>query len=117
MSAHHKINYIEFPSSDLTKTKSFFGKVFGWKFVDYGPDYSSIVEAGIDGGFYLSDSVMQTDNGSALIVLYSVNLEETEKNVKEAGGKIIKPIFGFPGGRRFHFADLNGSEFAVWSEK
>ena len=117
MSPHHKINYIEFPSSDLTNTKIFFGKVFNWNFVDYGPEYSSIVEAGIDGGFYLSQNKMRTDSGSVLIVLYSENLEETEVKVKEAGGEIIKPIFGFPGGRRFHFTDLNGSEFAVWSEK
>jgi len=33
-----------------------------------------------------------------------------------AGGSIIKPIFSFPGGRRFHFTDPNGNEFAVWSD-
>ncbi|NND83102.1 MAG: VOC family protein, partial [Gammaproteobacteria bacterium] len=33
-----------------------------------------------------------------------------------AGGQISKPIFTFPGGRRFHFIEPGGNEFAVWSE-
>ena len=36
--------------------------------------------------------------------------------VAKAGGVIAKPIFSFPGGRRFHFIDPSGSELAVWSE-
>jgi predicted enzyme related to lactoylglutathione lyase len=36
--------------------------------------------------------------------------------VAAAGGTITKPIFSFPGGRRFHFADPAGNEMAVWSE-
>ncbi|MCL5974973.1 MAG: VOC family protein, partial [Gammaproteobacteria bacterium] len=31
-------------------------------------------------------------------------------------GKIPQVIFSFPGGRRFHFTDPNGNEYAVWSE-
>jgi hypothetical protein len=34
----------------------------------------------------------------------------------EAGGQIVRPIFSFPGGRRFHFTDPAGNELAVWSE-
>ncbi|HEX7718467.1 MAG TPA: hypothetical protein VF389_01575 [Woeseiaceae bacterium] len=37
--------------------------------------------------------------------------------VRELGGTICKEIFTFPGGRRFHFLDPNGNEFAVWSER
>ena len=36
--------------------------------------------------------------------------------VMKAGGVIAKPIFSFPGGRRFHFIDPSGSELAVWQE-
>ncbi|VAW52451.1 Glyoxalase family protein [hydrothermal vent metagenome] len=32
-------------------------------------------------------------------------------------GVIIKQIFPFPGGRRFHFTEPGGNEFAVWSDK
>jgi hypothetical protein len=28
----------------------------------------------------------------------------------------VRPIFSFPGGRRFHFTDPSGNELAVWSE-
>lgn len=50
------------------------------------------------------------------MVLYAAALEDTYAKVKEAGGKIVRETFAFPGGRRFHFADPNGNELAVWSE-
>ena len=116
MNEHEKINYVEFPAKDIEATKLFFNKAFGWTFEDYGPDYISFSNQGIDGGFYKSDLKSTTENGSALIVLYSNNLEQTESKVLDAGGEIIRPIFSFPGGHRFHFCDPNGNEYAVWSE-
>jgi len=115
MDNHEKINYLEFPARDITVTKTFFGSVFNWRFVDYGPEYTAFDNAGIDGGFFKSDLNVSTDKGSALIVFYSDELEQTMEKIKNAGGAIIKPIFEFPGGRRFHFGDPNGNEFAVWS--
>jgi predicted enzyme related to lactoylglutathione lyase len=44
------------------------------------------------------------------------DLESAFDAVTKAGGTIAKPIFAFPGGRRFHFIDPGGSELAVWSE-
>ena len=32
------------------------------------------------------------------------------------GASIVKPVFSFPGGRRFQFAEPTGNEFAVWSD-
>ena len=116
MNAHEKINYVEFPTKDIEATKAFFTAVFGWVFVDYGPDYSAFSNAGIDGGFYKSEATATRENGSALIVFYSKTLEETQAKLEAAGGKIVKPTFSFPGGRRFHFSDPNGNEFAVWSD-
>jgi predicted enzyme related to lactoylglutathione lyase len=113
---HHKINYIEIPSKDISVSKEFFSEVFGWAFVDYGPDYCSFSNEGIDGGFYKTDLTISTDSGSALIVLYSDELEATQAKILKFGGKIKKPIFIFPGGRRFHFTDPNGNEYAVWSD-
>jgi len=112
---HEKINYVEFPAKDIEATKAFFIKVFGWSFVDYGPEYTSFSNAGLDGGFFKSNLTVSTDTGSALIVFYSKDLEQTLSNIEKAGGTIIKPIFTFPGGRRFHFGDPNGNEYAVWS--
>lgn len=111
-----KINYVEIPTTDIQLSKKFFSAAFGWSFVDYGPDYVAIENAGLDGGFYTSKQPAITQNGSVLVVLYSNDLEETLNKVVSEGGKIVQDIFSFPGGRRFHFNDLTGNEFAVWSE-
>jgi len=115
MNTHEKINYLEFPAKDIDATKAFFHTVFDWTFTDYGPDYIAFNNAGIDGGFFKSDLTVSTNNGSTLIVFYSDDLEQTLSKIEGAGGSVIKPIFEFPGGRRFHFGDPNGNEFAVWS--
>lgn len=116
MHAHEKINYVEFPAQDLKRSKSFFEAAFGWTFVDYGPDYMAFSNQGLDGGFFRSDLKSTTAQGSALVVFYSDRLEETQAKVEKAGGRITKPIFAFPGGRRFHFCEPSGNEFGVWSE-
>ena len=115
MNNHEKINYVEFPAKDIETTKAFFSSVFGWTFIDYGPEYTAFDNAGMDGGFFKSELAVSTNTGSALIVFYSDDLEQTQSKITDAGGTIIKPVFSFPGGRRFHFGDPNGNEFAVWS--
>ncbi len=111
---HHSIDYVEFPVTDLTAVKSFYSRAFGWSFTDYGPTYAAPNNAGLDGGF-------QADPGEApakpLIILYSDDLAKSLASVTANGGEIIKPIFEFPGGRRFHFRDPSGNELAVWSDR
>lgn len=116
MEEHEIISYVEFPARDIEAVKSFFTAAFGWSFEDYGPEYTAFSNEGLDGGFYKSDLCASTGNGSALIVFHSRDLERTRENIEEAGGKIVKPTFSFPGGRRFHFTDPNGNEYAVWSD-
>lgn len=116
MPAHEKINYVEFPANDLSATKAFFIAAFGWTFVDYGPDYAAFSDQGLDGGFFHSPQRSTTANGSALIVLFSHDLEATQAKVSAAGGQIIKAIYSFPGGRRFHFTEPSGNELAVWAQ-
>ena len=116
MKEHEKINYVEFPAKDIEAAKAFFMTAFGWSFVDYGPEYTAFSDEGLDGGFFQSDLSVSAEAGSALIVFYSENLEQTQAKIENAGGSIIKPIFAFPGGRRFHFGDPNGNEYAVWSD-
>ena len=112
-----KINYIEFVSTDIERTKQFYTTVFGWSFQDYGPDYTSFSAAGagaagIDGGFMKGAA----REGGPLIVLYAADLAAVEKAIVTAGGSITVPTFEFPGGRRFHFSDGAGNTLAVWSE-
>lgn len=116
MPAHEKIDYIEFPAGDLEATKAFFEAAFSWSFMDYGPDYASFSGQGVDGGFFRSDMAARAENGSALVIFYSERLEDTLAKVTAAGARITKPIFTFPGGRRFHFTEPSGNEFAVWAE-
>jgi len=116
MNQHEKMNYVEFPAKDLGATKAFFQSAFGWSFTDYGPEYTAFENQGLDGGFFQSDLASSTEKGAALIVFYSDQLEATLAKVEKEGGAIVKPIFSFPGGRRFHFTEPSGNEFAVWGE-
>ena len=117
-SNHHKINYIEFASTDLERTKRFYSEVFAWSFQDWGPDYASFSagSAGIDGGFRKGAESEAPAKSAPLLVLYSADLDATQAAVEAAGGSIVVPTFEFPGGRRFHFSDGAGNILAVWSE-
>lgn len=114
---HHSLDYMEWPAVDLAATRAFFEQAFGWRFTDYGPDYIAFDRRGVDGGFFRADAKSLTQHGAALAVLYSENLEATLATVEQYGGTICKAIFSFPGGRRFHFLEPSGNEFAVWSDK
>ena len=107
------IDYIEFNVSDIVRSKEFYGSAFGWTFTDYGPDYCEFSDGNMKGGFDASSPVT---TGGPLVVLYGDNLKTVQKRVEDAGGKITKAIFEFPGGQRFHFTDPDGYELAVWSE-
>jgi predicted enzyme related to lactoylglutathione lyase len=112
---HHAVDYVEFPARDPAATRAFFEAAFGWTFTDYGPDYTSFSDQGVDGGFFRAPLTATPASGSALIVLYSEDLEASEAAVTAAGGVIVQATFPFPGGRRFHFTCPSGNEYAVWS--
>jgi predicted enzyme related to lactoylglutathione lyase len=116
MNENEKISYIEFPAKNIKLTKEFFSNVFNWSFKDYGDEYTVVTNAGVNAGFYKSEKNASVTNGSVLIVIYCKELKKTQLQIKEAGGSIVKPTFSFPGGCRFHFTDLNGNEYGVWSE-
>ncbi len=116
MATREKLNYVEFPAKDLTKTKDFFSKAFGWSFIDYGPNYTAFEDCGLDGGFFQSDLSSRVVNGSALLVILSEDIESSYRKVVESGGIITKEVFEFPGGKRFHFIEPSGNELAVWTK-
>lgn len=113
MRSEGKLDYLEMQAGGgaIDSVKAFYSAAFGWSFTDYGASYAAF-EEGLDGGF---DGSAPTDM-KPLPVLYSGKLDDTLKAVEEAGGRVVKPIFAFPGGRRFHFVDPAGNELAVWSE-
>jgi predicted enzyme related to lactoylglutathione lyase len=113
---NRRIDYIEFKATNIAATKQFYSQAFGWPFEEWGPDYLSFNDGRMAGGFTLEQGHAPV-SGGALVVLYATDLEAMEKAVRDAGGRIVREAFSFPGGRRFHFADPNGNELAVWSER
>lgn len=111
---NNKIDYIEFPATDMVATKKFYVATFGWVFTDWGSEYVSFEDGRTSGGFAKAPSI--SGNG-VTVILYATDLAKAEAAVVRNGGTITKPPFEFPGGRRFHFTDPNGNELAVWSEK
>ena len=94
----------------------FFQKAFAWSFVDYGSEYTSFSDQGLDGGFFQSELKSESANGAALLVLLTNDIDKTLTKVQAAGGKITQDIFEFPGGKRFHFTEPSGNELAVWAK-
>ena len=112
-----KMNYIELPAADIPAVQAFYEAAFGWSFTSYGDDYIAFNDGSMDGGFYRAELKSDTAAGATLLVLYADDLEAAQAAVEAAGGAIVKEIFSFPGGRRFHFADPNKNELAIWSDK
>jgi len=108
------IDYVELPGGKLDETRRFYAAAFGWRFLDYGPSYVAVEDAGLDAGFQADP-----DEAAAapLVILYAEHLESMLAQVVAAGGEVVRPIFPFPGGRRFHFRDPARNELAVWSER
>lgn len=113
-----RIDYVELTVGDIARSRSFYGAAFGWSFRDYGPAYCEFNDGRLSGGFALAGAERPARSGNAggpLVILYADDLEATQHRIESAGGTIVKAIFSFPGGRRFHFADPDGYELAVWT--
>jgi predicted enzyme related to lactoylglutathione lyase len=109
---NHQIDNIELNVADIARSRKFYGAAFDWTFTDYGPVYCEFTDGRLTGGLTTSGPVRA---GGPLVILYADDLAKTQKRIESAGGKIVKPVFEFPGGRRFHFTDPDGYELAVWS--
>jgi len=117
MSEHEgRIDYLEFPALDIAAIKRFYTRVFGWKFADYGPEYTSFHDGRLSGGFWHSAQVASPGTG-VLVVIYAHDLQALLDRVVAAGGAVMRPPFEFPGGRRFEFTDPSGNRLAVWTDQ
>lgn len=114
MSAKNRIDYVEIPVTDLAKTRDFFTSMFGWSFQEWGDEYMSFNDGRLNGGF--RHSAEPAPSTGVLLVFFSDDLERDVERVKDLGGTISQAIFSFPGGRRFHFVDPAGNEYAMWAE-
>lgn len=107
-----RIDYVEFNVADVARARKFYGEAFGWTFRDFGPDYCEFADGRLTGGFARGEA---GGSGGPLVILYAGDLAAAQARIEAAGGRIVKPAFDFPGGRRFHFADPDGYQLAVWS--
>ena len=108
-----QVDYIEFPATDTGALRRFYTAAFGWRFEDYGPNYTSFSDGRLAGGFQSSG---EDRPSRPLVVVFAADLEGARKRVIQCGGHISREIFAFPGGRRFHFKDPDVNELAVWSD-
>lgn len=107
-----RIDYVELPSVTAHElTRAFYTKAFAWDFTEFGPDYAATSTGDVDVGL---NGQHDEALSAPLPVIRVDDLEAAYDAVVKAGGTIAKPIFAFPGGRRFHFIDPSGSELAVW---
>lgn len=108
-----RLYYVELPVREMAPAKAFYEKAFGWSLTQFAPTYAATVSGDTDIGLQ-ADSAEAT--GAPLAVIHVDDLEAALAAVEEAGGRIVRPIFPFPGGRRFHFLDPSGNELAAVRE-
>ncbi|MBP8231908.1 MAG: VOC family protein [Rhizorhabdus sp.] len=110
-----RLNYVELPTADVVATRQFFEAAFGWSLTVFGPAYAGTVAAGAGGTSDLGLNGHGDDAPAAPLPIVEVDdLEASLAAVEAAGGVVTRPIFAFPGGRRFHFREPSGNEMAVY---
>ena len=104
-----RLNYVELPVRDVAAARAFYETAFGWTLTEFGPTYAATMTGDTDIG-------LQGDASEAtkapLPVIEVDDLEAALDAVTQAGAEIVRPIFAFPGGRRFQFLDPGGNEIA-----
>ena len=104
-----RLNYVELPVRDIAVAKDFYESVFGWSLTEFAPTYAATMTGDTDIG-------LQADASEAtkapLPVIEVDDLEVALEAVMRAGVPVVRPIFAFPGGRRFQFLDPSGNEIA-----
>jgi uncharacterized protein len=106
----NRICLVELPAAATAPGKIFYAAAFGFAMTDFGPDYACTLTGDVDLGLQ-ADAKESTR--APLPVIQVEALESTLELVQSAGGSVTKPIFAFPGGRRFHFRDPLGNELAA----
>ena len=105
-----RIDFVELPAADTGAASAFYEAAFGWSLTAFGPSYACTMTGDVDLGLQGDVSEATT---APLPVIAVEGLDAWPDKVVAAGGRIVRPIFAFPGGRRFHFADPAGNELAV----
>ena len=108
--ASARADFLELPVADVAAAKAFYARAFGWDLTDFGPTYACTLTGDVDIGLQ-ADPAERTV--APLIVIRVADLAAAQDAVAAAGGAITRPVFAYPGGRRFHFRDPAGNELAA----
>jgi predicted enzyme related to lactoylglutathione lyase len=111
--AERRIDNIEFNVADIARSKRFYGEVFGWQFTDWSVLHRvrrwpaegrlRVRRAGACSRRTAGDPVLRGPG--------RCTAARGRRRWRSGAGGVR-----LPGGRRFHFRDLDGYELAVWSD-
>jgi predicted enzyme related to lactoylglutathione lyase len=109
------ICHIEIPAPKMKKTKSFYTKLFGWDCTrEMGPKYCMFMDGSMGGGF---DATAKPTTRGTVLVIEVADIDKSLKDIKKAGGKVIKGKTEIGGGHGFfaYFNDPNGNRMGLHS--
>jgi len=113
----HGICHVDIPCRDIARARSFYGRVFGWTFDDFGEDYVLFKTGGeVGGGLEQWHGELPAERGVTLYVEVE-DIAHYLKKVSEAGGRVVKEKtkigekFGYYG----LFTDSEGNTLGLWS--
>ena len=115
---NHRIDYVEFSVGDIARSRRFYGEAFGWSFKDYGPGYCEFSDGPPDRRLRSrrqrqSREQCRRPPGRSLRQRSRRNPASPRKRRRDNR----QAALFISGGHRFHFADPDGYELAVWSDK
>ncbi len=115
-------SWIELGTSDTSGAKKFYQSLFGWTAMDIpmGPDFTYTIlqlEGQDVGALYklMPDQVSQGVPPNWLSYVEVQSADDTARNIKELGGKLIVEPMDVPQAGRFAvIEDPQGAKFGIW---
>jgi uncharacterized protein len=103
-------DFLELPVTDIAAAQRFYAQAFGWELTAFGPTYACTLSGDIDVALQADGSER---TAAPLMAVQVADLEAAFAAIERAGAIITRPIFAYPGGRRFQFRDPDGNELAA----
>lgn len=116
-------SYFEIQATDVAKARSFYEKVFGWKFVkdeSLPVEYYRITTDGMMGGLLKRPAEVppkQSGTNAFTVSMQVKNFDETAKIILGSGGIEVMPKFAVPGKCwQGYFLDSENNVFGIFEE-
>ena len=113
-------SWVDLATTDPEGSRAFYGTVFGWEFIDLGPDAGGYSFCTLNGKQVAGLGPTQGEGMPSAWSSY-VSVEDadvTAKSVEAAGGAALAPPFDvMEAGRMAVFADPTGAAVSVWQPR